>query len=134
MKNFDLDSLLNPPKKITYKKLTRELCKRFKTKWPIGREEKFYKLAMINHMVLAGTTFEHVEFASEHDRMFFEQHPDKNEYTRQPIPGESPGADLTNMIIVVTQHKPGIRNRQPVEIYNKQTGEILQIPKQEYNA
>jgi hypothetical protein len=49
--------------------------------------------------------------ASKIDRLWFEQHPDMNEYARPFIEGELPYKSSPQMMTLVTQISPGVRQR-----------------------
>lgn len=126
---------LNPvpaPKKITYKKLTRELCKRFKTKMPISREQKSNTLLYINHMVLEGTTYDHINIALDHDEEYLLKNPGVHSFVRQLSPGEFPGDhDLADCIVVVTR-MGNVMTRKAV-IPTDEHGDIIKIPEPTFN-
>lgn len=115
------------PKKITYKKLTRSLCKRFKTKMPIGREQKNNTLLYINYMVLEGTTYDHINFALEHDEEYLLKNLGVHSFVRQLSPGEFPGDhDLADCIVVVSRIG-NVMTREAV-IPTDEHGDIIKIP------
>jgi len=55
---------------------------------------------------------EAVDRASEQDRLWFDAHPAANVYLRSEIPGEFPSG--APQMVIVTQIRPGIRQRQRV--------------------
>ena len=135
--NLKMMSLINvnpihAAKKIIYKKLTRELCKRFKTKMPIGRENKEQYLFLINHMVLEETTFEHINFVVDFDEDFLNEHPEISQYFRLLSPGEFPGDhDLENCIVSIK--RVGNTILREAVIPSDEHGEIIKIPKPTFN-
>lgn len=96
-------------------KLTRKLCNKYGCGMPVGRKEKQKLLTAINKLESMGIIDEAFDFASEMDRVYFEQHPGVTQYTREAIPGEH---EKGFSHIRVTQMQPGIRARQAFNLIN----------------
>ena len=57
-----------------------------------------------------------IEFACDQDRLFFKNHPDRESYNRDMIPGEFGDYDCSRVIFVrVTLLREGLRTRVPIE-------------------
>jgi hypothetical protein len=54
------------------------------------------------------------EYASDMDRLWFEQHPGQDERVRSPFPNEWTFTDATCTQVRVVQLAPGVRARMPV--------------------
>ena len=52
-----------------------------------------------------------VDLVSEADRLWFEDHPDDDSYTRMYVPGEA-GVDINAVATTVRQVRPGFRVRE----------------------
>jgi len=50
----------------------------------------------------------------DHDRIYFEQHPEKSSYTRAAITGEFYPQDIPCRFVIVHQLVPGVRLREPI--------------------
>src|SRR5579883_755754 len=74
----------------------------------MGKKRKYQR----QRGILSESYQETVERASEQDRLWFEAHPKANIYLRSEIPGEFP--DGVPQMVLVTQIRPGIRQRQRV--------------------
>lgn len=62
--------------------------------YPPGKGSKKIALELINSIEAGDHSLDAADFASDMDRVYFEQHPNENEYIRPFIPGESMNSDL----------------------------------------